>query len=196
MDQNIKIELGKDGVLTACIDMQGRSMNVFSMDMMDSLERLVVHMEQSPEVRAVVLTSGKSAFIAGADLAMVRMFTERARTDSHSALVELCGRLGRIFRRLEKNPKPWVAAVNGLALGGGLEVCLACHARVVSDGPGVMLGLPEIKLGLLPGAAVGPFRHTLRRRRAGPRRPRRPSAHRRDARPAGRAHRKMPRLHG
>ncbi|BAL27236.1 enoyl-CoA hydratase-related protein [Azoarcus sp. KH32C] len=152
MDQNIKIELGKDGVLLACIDMQGRSMNVFSMDLMDSLERLVIHVEEDPAVRAVVVTSGKSAFIAGADLAMVKMFTERARTDSHSELVGLCGRLGHIFRRLEKSGKPWVAAVNGLALGGGLELCLACHARVAADGPGVMLGLPEIKLGLLPGA--------------------------------------------
>lgn len=152
MDQNIKIELGKDGVLLACIDMQRRSMNVFSMDMMDSLERLIVHVEEDPAVRAVVVTSGKSAFIAGADLAMVKMFTERARTDSHSELVGLCGRLGRIFRRLEKSPKPWVAAVNGLALGGGLELCLACHARVAVDGLGLMLGLPEIKLGLLPGA--------------------------------------------
>lgn len=153
MDQNIRIELDRDGVLLACIDMPGRSMNVFSLDMMDSLERLVMHVEESSEVRAVVLTSGKPAFIAGADLAMIsNVFDKRARSDSHAQLVELCGRLGRIFRRLEKSPKPWIAAVNGLALGGGLEVSLACHGRVVADAPNVLLGLPEIKLGLLPGA--------------------------------------------
>ncbi|WP_018990732.1 enoyl-CoA hydratase-related protein [Aromatoleum toluclasticum] len=153
MDQNIRIELDRDGVLLACIDMPGRSMNVFSMDMMDSLERLVIHVEEHPEVRAVVLTSGKSAFIAGADLAMIsNVFDKRARSDSHAQLVELCGRLGRIFRRLEKSRKPYVAALNGLALGGGLELGLACHARVVADAPNVLLGLPEIKLGLLPGA--------------------------------------------
>lgn len=152
MDQNIKTSLDDDGVLSACIDMPGRSMNVFSLDMMDSLERLVMQVEADDKVRAVVLSSGKPAFMAGADLAMIRMFTERARTDSHAQLVELCGRLGRIFRRMEKCTKPFVAAVNGLALGGGLEVSLACHARVVADEPAVLLGLPEIKLGLLPGA--------------------------------------------
>lgn len=151
-DQNIETSLGKDGVLMARIDMPGRTMNVFSLDMMDSLERLVDRVLGDERVVAVVLASGKGAFLAGADLAMIRMFTERAMTDSHAQLVELCGRLGRIFRRLERSPKPFVAAVDGLALGGGLELCLACHGRVVSDRRGVLLGLPEIKLGLLPGA--------------------------------------------
>ena len=151
-DQNIGTALGEDGILLARIDMPGRKMNVFSLEMMDSLERLVERVETDPQVRAVVLASGKDAFFAGADLSMVRMFTERATTDSHDELVTLCGRLGRIFRRLERSPKPFVAAVDGLALGGGLELSLACHARVVSDRRGVLLGLPEIKLGLLPGA--------------------------------------------
>jgi 3-hydroxyacyl-CoA dehydrogenase/enoyl-CoA hydratase/3-hydroxybutyryl-CoA epimerase len=152
MDQNIKSELAEDGVLVARIDMPGRTMNVFSLDMMDSLERLLEHVEASSEVRSVVLTSGKGAFIAGADLDMIRMFTERARTDTDAQLQELCGRLGRLFRRLERSPKPYVAAINGLALGGGLEICLACHSRLVSDQGNLALGLPEIKLGLLPGA--------------------------------------------
>nr|WP_282446811.1 enoyl-CoA hydratase-related protein [Aromatoleum aromaticum] len=132
--------------------MPGRRMNVFSLEMMDSLERLAERVEGDARVVAVVLASGKGAFLAGADLAMIRMFTERARTDTYAALVELCGRLGRIFRKLERSAKPFVAAVDGLALGGGLELCLGCHARVVSDRRGVLLGLPEIKLGLLPGA--------------------------------------------
>lgn len=152
MDQNIKSDITEDGILIARIDMPGRTMNVFSLDMMDSLERLLEHVEGNALVRAVVLTSGKKAFLAGADLDMIRMFTERARTDSHAQLHALCGRLGRLFRRLEKSPKPYVVAINGLALGGGLEVSLACHARVVADDKGVLLGLPEIKLGLLPGA--------------------------------------------
>lgn len=151
-DQNIKTTLGEDGILLALIDMPGRKMNVFSMEMMDSLERLVIRVEGDAQIRAVVLASGKGAFFAGADLAMVRMFTERARIGTHAELVDLCGRLGRIFRRLERSTKPFVAAVDGLALGGGLELCLACHGRVVSDRRGVLLGLPEIKLGLLPGA--------------------------------------------
>ncbi|MDY0046096.1 MAG: enoyl-CoA hydratase-related protein [Thauera propionica] len=151
-DQNIETSLDQDGVLLARIDMPGRTMNVFSLEMMDSLDRLIDRVLGDEQVVAVVLASGKRAFLAGADLAMIRMFTERARTDTHVQLVELCGRLGRIFRRLECSPKPFVVAVDGIALGGGLELCLACHGRVVSDRRGVLLGLPEIKLGLLPGA--------------------------------------------
>lgn len=151
-DTNIETRRVEGGILLAGIDMPGRSMNVFSLALMDSLEALVASVEADPEVAAVVLHSGKSAFLAGADLSMIRMFTERAQCDSHAQLVALCGRLGRIFRRLERCRKPFVAAVDGLALGGGLELCLACHARVVSERKGLLLGLPEIRLGLLPGA--------------------------------------------
>ncbi|MCK9285873.1 MAG: enoyl-CoA hydratase/isomerase family protein [Rhodocyclaceae bacterium] len=152
MDSNIKTTLGDDGVLLAVIDMPGRSMNVFSLDMMNSLEKLLEHVESTGAVKSVVITSGKQAFLAGADLDMIRMFTERARTGSYDELHDLFGRLGRLFRRLEKSPKPYVAAVNGLALGGGLELSMACHERVLSNDRGVLVGLPEIKLGLLPGA--------------------------------------------
>jgi 3-hydroxyacyl-CoA dehydrogenase / enoyl-CoA hydratase / 3-hydroxybutyryl-CoA epimerase len=149
-DPNIATVLGDDGALIATIDMPGRSMNVFSAGLMDSLERLLERVAASPDVKAVVLCSGKPTFLAGADLEMVRTFTERARTDSPESLHQLCGRLGRLFRRLETNGKPFVAAMHGLALGGGLEVTLACHERIATEQTDV--GLPEIKLGLLPGA--------------------------------------------
>jgi len=151
-DSNIQTALDADGVLLATIDMPGRAMNVFSRGLMDSLEALIDRVESDVAVKALVLTSGKGAFLAGADLDMIRVFTERARTDSFEALHELCGHLGRLFRRLERVPKPTVAAINGLALGGGLEVCMACHSRVVANDEKIQLGLPEIKLGLLPGA--------------------------------------------
>jgi 3-hydroxyacyl-CoA dehydrogenase/enoyl-CoA hydratase/3-hydroxybutyryl-CoA epimerase len=151
-DPNIHTELDADGVLLATIDMPGRAMNVFSRSLMDSVTQLVKRAEEDTSVRAVVLTSGKASFLAGADLEMIQMFTQRARTGSTAELHDLFGYLGRLFRRLELSPKPFVAAINGLALGGGLEVCLACHARVVSDDPAIQLGLPEIKLGLRPGA--------------------------------------------
>jgi len=152
-DSNITTELDADGILVARIDMQGRTMNVFSKAMMDSLEALLTAVAADAAVKGVVLTSGKSAFLAGADLDMIRMFTERAKIDAVPELNKLFGHLGRLFRRLELSPKPYVAAINGLALGGGLEVAMACHARVVlNDEKAVQLGLPEIKLGLLPGA--------------------------------------------
>lgn len=150
MASDIHTQLDGAGVLVATIDMPGRSMNVFSAGLMDSLEQLLDEVKANPGIRAVVLRSGKSAFLAGADLEMVRTFTERARTDSPQDLQRLCGRLGRLFRRLETNGKPFVAAIHGLALGGGLEVALACHERVAAEKTDV--GLPEIKLGLLPGA--------------------------------------------
>jgi 3-hydroxyacyl-CoA dehydrogenase/enoyl-CoA hydratase/3-hydroxybutyryl-CoA epimerase len=151
-DGNIRTELDADGILLACIDMPGRAMNVFSKDLMDALEQIIARAETDPAVHAVVLTSGKPAFLAGADLEMIKMFSERARSGGTAELNQLFGHLGRLFRRLELNPKPFVAAINGLALGGGLEVCMACHGRIVADDPAIQLGLPEIKLGLLPGA--------------------------------------------
>lgn len=152
-DSNIQTELDAEGILVARIDMQGRTMNVFSRAMMDSLEALMAFVASEATVKGVVLTSGKSAFLAGADLDMIRVFTERAKVDAVPELNALFGHLGRLFRRLELSTKPYVAAINGLALGGGLEVAMACHARVVlDDEKAVQLGLPEIKLGLLPGA--------------------------------------------
>ena len=151
-DANIRSELDADGILLAVIDMPNRTMNVFSASMMESLEALVKQVEGDTAVKGVVLTSGKPAFIAGADLDMIKMFAERARTESVPALNKLFGHLGRLFRKLELSQKPYVAAINGLALGGGLEVALACHERVAADDKGVQLGLPEVKLGLLPGA--------------------------------------------
>lgn len=151
-DPNFKAELESDGIMVAAIDMPGRSMNVFSAEMMDSLESLMNEVEQNPDIKALVITSAKNTFLAGADLSMIKMFTERAAKDTDEQLHDLCGRLGRLFLRLEKIEKPTVAALNGLALGGGLELALACHQRVVVDENRAVLGLPEIKLGLLPGA--------------------------------------------
>lgn len=151
-DPNFKAELESDGIMVAAIDMPGRSMNVFSAEMMDSLESLMNEVEQNPDIKALVITSAKNTFLAGADLSMIKMFTERAAKDTDEQLHDLCGRLGRLFLRLEKIEKPTVAALNGLALGGGLELALACHQRVVVDDNFAVLGLPEIKLGLLPGA--------------------------------------------
>jgi enoyl-CoA hydratase/carnithine racemase len=144
--------LEADGILLATIDMPGRSMNVFSAALMDELDALMDRVDGDPAVRSVVLTSGKPAFLAGADLEMIRDYTVSARTLNREQLFELCGRLGRQFVRLEAQTKPWVAAVNGIAMGGGLELAMACRARLVTDDPRTLLGLPEVRWGLLPGA--------------------------------------------
>jgi 3-hydroxyacyl-CoA dehydrogenase/enoyl-CoA hydratase/3-hydroxybutyryl-CoA epimerase len=152
LNTQISSHLESDGVLLATIDMPGRSMNVFSVELMDALDTLMDRVESDPAVHSVVLTSGKSAFLAGADLQMIRGYTQSARTLNADQMFELCGRLGRQFVRLEASEKPWVAAVNGTALGGGLELAMACRARLVTDHPRALLGLPEARWGLLPGA--------------------------------------------
>jgi 3-hydroxyacyl-CoA dehydrogenase / enoyl-CoA hydratase / 3-hydroxybutyryl-CoA epimerase len=152
LSTQIRSKLEADGVLLATIDMPGRSMNVFSVELMDALDALMDRVDTDPAVRCVVLTSGKPAFLAGADLDMVRGYTVSARSLDADALFALCGRLGRQFVRLEASAKPWVAAVNGIAMGGGLELAMACRARLVTDDPRTQLSLPEVRWGLLPGA--------------------------------------------
>lgn len=148
----ISTELDADGVLLATINMAGRTMNVFSQELMDALDGLMDQVDADAAIKSCVITSGKASFLAGADLAMVRSFCDAARGATHETMFELCGRLGRQFVRLEASTKPYVAAVNGLALGGGLELALACRTRLVADDPRLQLGVPEVRLGLLPGA--------------------------------------------
>ena len=148
----IHTALDGNGVLVATIDMPGRSMNVFSAELMDALDALIDRAENDAAVKSVVVTSGKPTFLAGADLVMVRGYTERAKSGTHDEMFAMCGRLGRQFVRMEASAKPWVAAVNGIALGGGLELALACRVRLVTDDPRLQLGVPEVRWGLLPGA--------------------------------------------
>lgn len=139
-------------VLLAVIDMPGRAMNVFSWALMDQLEALLGRIAADDAIRASVLTSGKSTFLAGADLEMVRQFTRMAATSTRAEMHRTCGRLGRLFNALEAQTKPMVAAINGLAFGGGLELAMACHHRVCVDDARAELALPEIKLGLMAAA--------------------------------------------
>ncbi len=152
MNEPIRTALGADGVLVATIDMADRTMNVFSAELMDALDTLMDRVDGDPAVQSCIITSGKASFLAGADLSMVRGYCDAAATATHDQMFEMCGRLGRQFVRLEASAKPWVAAVNGLALGGGLELALACRMRIVADDARLQLGVPEVRWGLLPGA--------------------------------------------
>src|SRR5207244_3750779 len=111
-------------------------------------------------IKGAVVTSAKDTFCAGADLTMLEVFSREfaalAKAESEAAAVkrlyEESRKLSVLYRRLETSGKPWVAAINGTALGGGFELCLACHARMASDNARTRVGLPEIKVGLFPGA--------------------------------------------
>src|SRR3954464_13293262 len=157
---NFKLDIDADGIALVIWDMPGRSMNVLDNKVIEELAAIVEQLAADATVKGVVITSAKEAFSAGADLTMLeglsRAFAEMARTQGEeAAIAELFSesrKLSQLFRRLETNGKPWVAAINGTALGGGLELCLACHHRVASDNAKTRLGLPEIKIGLFPGA--------------------------------------------
>ncbi len=147
----IQYSVDADGIATLTWDQPDRSMNVIDQAAMDALAELIEKVATDDAVKGAVITSGKDgSFVAGADLAMIRQIVEGQQTADE--LSKSTGALSRILRRMETCGKPFVAAINGLALGGGFEVCLACHHRVASDAPGLKVGLPEATLGLLPGA--------------------------------------------
>jgi 3-hydroxyacyl-CoA dehydrogenase/enoyl-CoA hydratase/3-hydroxybutyryl-CoA epimerase len=148
MSQAIRYETGADGIVLLTLDMPGQSANTmnaaYRAAMDETLERLEAEREQ---IAGVILTSAKKTFFAGGDLNELVAVT-RADAEPFFAMVQ---RLKQQLRRLETLGKPVVAAINGAALGGGWEICLACHHRIALDEPGMQLGLPEVTLGLLPG---------------------------------------------
>jgi 3-hydroxyacyl-CoA dehydrogenase/enoyl-CoA hydratase/3-hydroxybutyryl-CoA epimerase len=156
---NFKVDLDGDGIALVTWDAPGRSMNLISLDAIQQLAALVEQLAGDAAVKGVVITSGKDTFCAGADLTLLeslgRAFQKLPGDDEEQAatrLFEESRKLSLLYRRIETCGKPWVAAINGTAVGGGFELALACHHRVASQNPQTRLGLPEIKVGLFPGA--------------------------------------------
>lgn len=146
----IDLNIDADGIATLTLDMPERTMNVLNWQLGQALEAAVSRLADDSTVRGVIVTSGKSSFVAGADLSIMKDFVAPGVTPHQAA--DLIGRFGAVFRRLETLGKPVVGASPGTALGGGLELLLACHHRIAADVTGAQYGLPEVKLGLLPGA--------------------------------------------
>jgi 3-hydroxyacyl-CoA dehydrogenase/enoyl-CoA hydratase/3-hydroxybutyryl-CoA epimerase len=150
MSQNIAYTVDADGIASLVIDVPGRPMNVITAEFLQELGACVAKVSADPAVRGAVISSGKSSFMAGADIKdMVGVF-DRGIT-VHEAVARST-ELTTHYRRLETCGKPVAAAINGVALGGGYELALACHYRVLADEPKAGVGLPEVKIGLLPGA--------------------------------------------
>jgi len=145
----IRWERGDDGIVIVTFDDPGRSANTmgpaYQAAMEETIERLEAEKEQ---IKGVVLASAKRTFFAGADLTELR----RARREDIDELTAFIGGVKSQLRRLETLGRPVVAAINGAALGGGLEICLAAHHRVIVEDPKAVIGFPEVQLGLLPGA--------------------------------------------
>jgi 3-hydroxyacyl-CoA dehydrogenase / enoyl-CoA hydratase / 3-hydroxybutyryl-CoA epimerase len=147
--QTLKVSVDADGIALAQIDVSERPMNVLTPELQNELSALIDRVRDDATIKGLVITSGKSnGFIAGADLKDLVLIHGRYT----AAEVVTQFDLSQIYRRLETCGKPVAAAINGLALGGGLELCLACHYRVLVDHPKAVVGLPEVKVGLLPGA--------------------------------------------
>lgn len=153
------VDIDSDGIALVTWDMADRSMNVFTQAALEQLDALVDRFVADDAVKGVVFTSGKSTFSGGADLTMMKTMlasmAEEKRNNPEKAqqmLFEQVGRMSWLYRKIETCGKPWVSAINGVCMGGAFELSLACHGRVVADSPSVKMALPEVKVGIFPGA--------------------------------------------
>jgi len=123
-------------------------MNVLNDAALAAFDEHLQKLLADPACKGVVITSGRKEFIVGADIGMLVKMRELPKEQILAGILKI----STAFRMMEKQKKPLVAAINGDALGGGLELALACHYRIAADEANLKLGLPEVSLGLLPGA--------------------------------------------
>lgn len=138
-------ECDNDGIITVTIDQSMHKMNVIGEGFSESFAAMTDSFMNDDSAKGLILTSGKATFVVGADIDQLANITTAEQA------FELTEGLKRSLRKLETSGKPVVAAMTGTALGGGLELALACHYRIAIDSPKTKFGLPEVKLGLLPG---------------------------------------------
>jgi 3-hydroxyacyl-CoA dehydrogenase/enoyl-CoA hydratase/3-hydroxybutyryl-CoA epimerase len=157
--KNFSVNVDNDGIALVTWDMPGKTMNVFDESVARELDAIIDQVTADASVKGTVITSGKDTFSAGADLTMLSRitaeFAKMKKKDEKKAvqfLFDSSGELNKIFRKLETSGKPWVSAINGTCMGGAFELSLACHARVAADSDKVKIALPEVKVGLFPGA--------------------------------------------
>ncbi|HKL81227.1 MAG TPA: 3-hydroxyacyl-CoA dehydrogenase NAD-binding domain-containing protein, partial [Desulfobacter sp.] len=144
--KNILKEEVIDGVMIVTLDTPGEKVNKLDEKLIEEFSSLLDSIEENSDINGAVLLSGKeNNFIAGAD---IEMFKTR---DTAEELSELSWTGHEILLRVENFPKPIIAGIHGSCMGGGTELALACHYRLVSDHSDTKIGLPEVKLGLLPG---------------------------------------------
>ena len=136
----------KNSIAYLKFDLQGEKVNKISLDVGEELQHLLRDLKNEKQVRGIILYSGKPhTFIAGADIHLINSITSKDQGE------ELSLEAQAMAHAIEAYPVPIVAAIHGVCLGGGLEVALACDYRVVSDHESTSLGLPETRLGIIPG---------------------------------------------
>ena len=147
--RHFKTAVLDEGILLAGFDYFGKSVNVLNGESMSEWQEIVQSAEQSAAIKGVVLVSLKEGnFCAGADLEQMH---DAQRRRSFQEMEQLVITAHRLFAAIDQSAKPYVAAVEGACLGGGLELVLACHVRITSTHPRTCFALPEVKLGILPG---------------------------------------------
>ncbi|TWC28598.1 short chain enoyl-CoA hydratase /3-hydroxyacyl-CoA dehydrogenase [Pseudomonas sp. SJZ079] len=148
MTDAIRYAKGPDNIVVLTMDMPGQSANTMNALYREAMAETVERLEaEKDSIAGVIITSAKKTFFAGGDLNELIKVGKADANDFYQMILRIKGQL----RRLETLGKPVVAAINGAALGGGWEICLACHHRIALDSSSVQLGLPEVTLGLLPG---------------------------------------------
>ena len=147
--RHMKIETAADGFATLTLDNADESMNLVSDAFIAEMMEATAQIAADDGIKGVILTSGKPAFMAGADLKLLVQGYDTMTLKSAFAFSQMASAM---HRAIETSRKSWVAVMNGLALGGGFELALACHYRVLVDDPKAVVGLPEVNVGLLPGS--------------------------------------------
>jgi 3-hydroxyacyl-CoA dehydrogenase / enoyl-CoA hydratase / 3-hydroxybutyryl-CoA epimerase len=141
------LETRDDGIAILTMDVVGESMNTLKVEFAQQIDSVLQQINADKSIKGVVVISGKSnSFVAGADISML------AACESAEDAQAIAAGGQAMFQRIEDMPQTFVAAIHGAALGGGLELALACHYRICSDSDKTQLGLPEVQLGLLPGS--------------------------------------------
>lgn len=139
--ENLLLEIS-EGIATVTVN-RPAAMNAMTVATLEELEGVVAGIVRNPDIRAAILTgAGSKAFVAGADIAVMRDMTSTQARD-------LARQAHRIYAAIEQSPKPFIAAVNGYALGGGCELAMACDIRIAAEN--AKFGQPEINIGILPG---------------------------------------------
>ncbi|WP_027054472.1 3-hydroxyacyl-CoA dehydrogenase NAD-binding domain-containing protein [Mesorhizobium erdmanii] len=156
---NFTLDTDADGITLVTWNSPDRSMNVFTEEVMRELNSIVDHVAGDAAIKGAVITSGKDTFSGGADITllqkMLATYAAEKSKDADKAIKALfanAGTMTGLFRKLETCGKPWVSAINGTCMGGAFELSLACHGRVAADSDKVKMALPEVKIGIFPGA--------------------------------------------
>ena len=139
-------EVDGDGIAVITIDQKDNPTNLFSYEFIQEYISTAHKAIADDKIKGVILTSGRRMFMAGADLRELEKQSASAEEQ-----LEAMMKMHQGMRAIETGGKPFVAAINGVALGGGLELCLVCHHRICLDNPKIKIGFPEVQVGLLPG---------------------------------------------